>query len=293
MNRLTGVLLALGGFVLWGLSPIYWKQLPHLHPLEVLSHRVIWSAPFLILVMAVAGSLPRLVHALREYRKLPILVLSAAMVSINWGVYIWAVSANKVVEASMGYFLTPLLNVLIGLLVFRERLRRMQWLAVSIAALGVLWLFQVRGVPPWVALTLGISFAVYGALRKSAAQDTLAGLFVETLIVAPFALVLLGALAARGQPGFLDFGAPTLLLALGAGLMTATPLILFVAGARRLHYSTVGVVFYVTPTLQFLIGAFVYDEPLPAAELAGFACIWLALAIFALHGYVVARRTVP
>ncbi len=291
MNRqqAAGVVLALGAFSIWGLFPVYWKLLGHIDALTVLSHRVLWSAPFVGLVILVGRRWHTLLATLREPRHLAVLAITATLISINWGVYIWAVSVDKVVEASMGYFLTPLLNVVIGFFMFHERLSRVQWLAVAIAGAGVVYLFAARGVAPWVALTLGLSFAAYGALRKQAVSDSITGLFLETLLVAPVAWIYLGFVAAPGG-GFGDVSLSTDLLLVGAGIVTATPLILFVAAAKRLHYAAVGLLFYLTPTTQFVLGTVVYREPLHAAELVAFTCIWSALVLFGVHGYIVARR---
>ena len=291
MNRFAGVLLALGGIVLWGLFPIYWKLLTHLDAFEVLAHRILWSVPFLGLVLYASRELGQAWHSFRQPGKLKVLIFSSLMITFNWGMYIWAVGVNKVVEASMGYFLSPLMSVVLGLTVFHERLRRAQWLAVAIATLAVLSLFVTRDVPPWLALGLGASFASYSALRKIASQDSVTGLFVETLLLAPFALGFIVFLWLMGQAGFTAHGLPTLSLALASGIVTATPLILFVAGGRRMPLSSAGLLFYLTPTIQFLIGIFLYHEPLPPVELAAFAAIWLALAIFASDSYVAGRAS--
>ncbi len=290
INRLSGVLFALGAFILWGLFPLYWKQLIHVEPLEVLAHRVVWSVPFVGAVVLIGGKFGLLLEAFRNIRGLAILAISSLLISLNWGVYIWAVSVDRVVEASMGYFLTPLLSVVLGLLIFGERLHRIQWAAVSIAATGVLYLFVAKSVPPWVALILGISFASYGAIRKQAVQDSVTGLFVELLAVFPIALLYLIFLGVNDMMGFSGSDFKTDLLLIGAGVVTASPVLLFVAGARQLHLSTVGLLFYLTPTIQFLIGILVYDETLLPADLIAFICIWTALVLFASHGYIQSRH---
>lgn len=294
ISRTTGgVALALGAYVIWGLFPLYWKQLLHVDPLEVLAHRILWSVPFVGLVIVIGRRWNQLFDMLRNPRRLMVLGLTACLISINWGFYIWAMGLNKVLEASMGYFLTPLFNVVIGMLMFRETLHRTQWLAVLIATLGVLYLFINKGVPPWIALALGGSFAAYGALRKRATHDSINGFFMETVLIAPVAILYIIWIATPRAGGFLDASLSTDLLLVGAGVLTATPLLLFVAGAQRLHYSTVGLLFYLTPTIQFLIGVLVYDEPLARADLVAFVCIWTALALFAGHGYVVSRSSRP
>lgn len=289
MNRdlLAGFAFALGAFTIWGLFPVYWKLLGHVDTLEILAHRVSWSVPFIAVVILARRHGAVVLEVLRRPRELALLAATAALISINWGIYIWAVAEERVVEASMGYFLTPLINVVFGLAMFRERLAGAQWLAVAIAACGVGALIFVHGTLPWVALALGMSFAAYGALRKKARSDSITGLLIETLLVSPLAW---GYLLLTPGGAFGTVSLSTNLLLIGAGAVTATPLLLFVAAARRLHYSTVGLVFYLTPSMQFVLGVFVYGEPLRSAELFAFACIWTALALFASHGFVTARR---
>lgn len=288
-STVTGVLLALGGFIIWGLFPLYWKLLVHVNAFEVLSHRVLWSVPFIGIVIFISQRGTELFTTLRQPKRLGVLTLSAMLISLNWGVYIWAISVDKVVEASMGYYLTPLLNVVIGVAVFGEHMARIQKIAVAIAIAGVLYLFVTKGVAPWVALILGISFAAYGALRKHAVQDSVTGLFLETLLISPLAIGYVAWLASNHASAFLAGPMSTTLLLAGAGVVTATPLMLFVAGAKRLHYATVGLLFYLTPSIQFLIGTFIFHEPLDSSDLVAFGCIWLALVLFASHGTITSR----
>ncbi len=288
---LSGVLLALAAVTLWGLFPIYWKQLTHVDPLEVLAHRALWSVPFTAALVWLGGNRETLVAILRASRRIGVLALTAGLISINWGVYIWAMGQDKVVEASMGYFLSPLISVALGVMVFGERLGPFRSVAIAVAASGVLYLFAARGAPPWIALVLGLSFACYGALRKRAAPDPISGMLVETALLAPVALAYL---ALSPEPSaFLAGSVTTDLLLAGAGAVTALPLMLFVAAAGRLHYATVGLLFYLTPTIQFVIGIWYYREPLTAADLVAFGAIWTALAIFAITGVVEARRRRP
>ncbi|GJL81525.1 MAG: chloramphenicol resistance permease RarD [marine bacterium B5-7] len=288
-STVTGVLLALGGFIIWGLFPLYWKLLVHVNAFEVLSHRVLWSVPFIGIVIFISQRGTELFTTLRQPKRLGVLTLSAMLISLNWGVYIWAISVDKVVEASMGYYLTPLLNVVIGVAVFGEHMARIQKIAVAIAIAGVLYLFVTKGVAPWVALILGISFAAYGALRKHAVQDSVTGLFLEALLISPLAIGYVAWLASNHASAFLAGPMSTTLLLAGAGVVTATPLMLFVAGAKRLHYATVGLLFYLTPSIQFLIGTFIFHEPLDSSDLVAFGCIWLALVLFASHGTITSR----
>ncbi|MEA3290827.1 MAG: EamA family transporter RarD [Pseudomonadota bacterium] len=277
---MRGYLLALGAYVGWGLFPLYWKQLAHVAPEEVLVHRLLWSLPFVAIVILLSRNWPLVVNVLRKKRQVGFLTLSAILISINWGVYIWAVANNQVVGASMGYFLTPLLHVLLGLLVFDERLNRGQWLAVALAFAGVTWQIVRLGELPWVGLTVGFSFALYGMLRKKVAADSATGLFIETLLLFPFGLGLVFWWHRQGTGSFLHIDTSTDLLLILGGAVTAIPLLLFAAGARRLPLATMGLLFYLTPTMQFLIGVLVYDEPLERARLYGFALIWAGLLVY-------------
>ena len=284
-SQRSSVVLALGAFVLWGLFPVYWKQLTHVNPIEVLSHRVIWSVPFILIVLFALSRLTHLFEALKKPNIFWPLLATSLLISLNWGIYIWAVAQDKVVEASMGYFLSPIMSVVIGVLMFKERLNSLQWLAVCIAAGGVIYLFIAKNLLPWVALSLGISFALYGGLRKKSGVDSVVGLLMETILILPVALAWLW-LTSYQQGIAFDFSlTATNLLLIGGGVVTALPLLLFVQGAKNLNLSTVGLWFYLTPTIQFFIGWLLYGEALLQADMVAFCCIWIALAIFAWQGY--------
>ena len=287
MNR--GVLYALGAYALWGVFPIYFKAVQQVAPTEVLAHRVLWSLAFVATLLAAMRNL-HWVRQLAQARVLKTFVASALLVSVNWLIYIWAVQAGHVVDASLGYFINPLVNVLIGALFLHERLRPVQWGAVALAAIGVAWLTWQAGHPPWIGLSLAVTFATYGLLRKTAPLGALEGLAVETAVLAPLALGWLLWLAAHDASAFAagigaarGSGSPWLaLLLLAAGPITAVPLLLFAAGARRIQFATLGLLQYVGPTLQLLIGVYLYHEPFEGAKVAGYALIWLALAVFTL-----------
>jgi chloramphenicol-sensitive protein RarD len=278
MNR--GVLYALGAYLLWGLFPIYFKLVAAVPALEILAHRVAWS---LLLVLGLLG-LRRdwsWVGALaRQPQQLRWFIASAALVSVNWGLYIWAVNSQRVVDASLGYFINPLVNVAIGALLLHERLRPAQWVAVAIAGAGVAWLTATAGAPPWIGLVLAFSFAGYGLLRKQAPLGAMEGFALEVTLLFPLALAYLLWLAAHGAEHFTQ--APWSLQALLAlsGPITAVPLLLFAAGARRLPFSTLGLLQYVAPTLQLLLGVWLFKEPFAGAKVVGYALVWLALAVF-------------
>ncbi len=226
---------------------------------------------------------------LRQPRVLAAFIASALLIGANWLAYIWAVNHGHVTEASLGYFITPLVNVLLGVTLLHERLRRLQWLALAIAAAGVLWLTVQAGQPPWIALALAISFGGYGLLRKIAVLGALEGLTLETLLLAPLALLVLGIAASQGTASFPAPDVLTNLWIIALGPITAVPLLLFAAGARRLSMATLGIVQYLGPTIQFLLGVSVFGEPFSGARFVGFAGIWLALVIYTLDGWRISR----
>ncbi len=286
MNR--GVLYALGAYLMWGAFPVYFKAVGAVGSLEVLAHRMLWSLVFVAALLALFGRWQWLRPFVQAPRRLAFFALSAALVSINWLIYIWAVNSGHVVDASLGYFINPLVNVLIGALFLHERLRPTQWVAVALAALGVAWLTWQAGELPWIGLVLAFSFACYGLMRKRASLGALEGLALETALLTPLALLYLGWLASQGDSAFIvsaSTGAlQTVLLLMLAGPVTAVPLLLFAAGARRIPFTTLGLLQYVAPTLQLLLGVFLYREPFDGATLVGYAAIWLALAVFSVDG---------
>lgn len=273
----------LSGYAGWGLFPLYWSMLAHLNPLEITLHRILWSVPvLLLLVYLVKRRRAAFSAALKNRKALAMLTISAMLITVNWGVYVWAVAHERIIEASMGYFLTPLLNVLGGVLVFHERLKKLQWFAVACAAAGVLYYIATVSVFPWVGLTVGLSFSAYGIMRKQVAVDAVPGLLVETMILAPVALVAIFWLTTRGDTQFLQGAAMDDLWLVLGGAVTVAPLALFTAGTRLLPMTTVGILFYLTPTMQFLAGAFVLGEPLDVHKLIGFGGIWLGLVFYTL-----------
>ncbi|MCX6045183.1 MAG: EamA family transporter RarD [Chloroflexi bacterium] len=285
-----GILYAFIAYVIWGFLPIYWKALPGVSALEILSHRVIWSFLFLMIVLAYKNHWQWITPALRNRRIVLTFCAATMMLGINWLVYIWAVKANHVVESSLGYFINPLVNVLLGVIFLRERLRHRQVIAIGIAALGVIYLTISLGALPWIGLTLALSFGLYGLLRKTAALNSLEGLALETaLLVGPALLYVFY----QDRMGAGSFGHAKLNISIMlafAGVITAVPLLLFAAGARRVPLSTLGIIQYIAPTIQFLLGVFLYGEPLTLASLVGFGFIWAALAIYSAEGLLRRRR---
>lgn len=288
MNR--GIAYAAAAYLLWGVFPIYFKALQHVAPLEILGHRIVWSLAVCAVLLLALRRLQWLADLRRQPRVLAWFVASSVLVAANWFVYIWAVNAGRVVDASLGYFINPLVNVLIGAAFLHERLRRAQWLAVAIAAAGVAWLTWQAGAVPWIGLVLALTFGLYGLLRKTAALGAIEGLSLETLLLTPVAAAYLLWLAHGGASGFVEADATTRLLLLAAGPVTAVPLLLFAAGARRIPFSTLGLLQYLGPSLQLLIGVWLYHEPF-AERAPGYVLIWIALAIFSVEGLVQGWRS--
>jgi chloramphenicol-sensitive protein RarD len=274
-----GIAYAFGAFLLWGLFPLYWKQLAAVPALEVVAHRTVWGFACLAAWVSLLWRWPEVRALVRAPRTIGVLTGSAALIGFNWLLYVWAVTHGHIVDASLGYYLNPLVNVLLGIVVLRERLSRGQALAVALAAAGVAVLTLSHGRLPWIALALAGSFGLYGLARKTVAADALVGLLWETAILAPLAAGFLLAAEARGT-GVFGHGPAlaSVLLALG-GAVTVVPLMLFALGARALPLSTLGFVQYVSPSLQFLLGVFLYRESFGAAQAVAFACIWTALAL--------------
>jgi chloramphenicol-sensitive protein RarD len=286
----AGVVYATLAFVWWGLFPLYFRIVNTVPAPEILAHRVLWCLLFLAALLTVRRQWGWLRPVLRQPKVLAAFAASALLIGANWLAYIWAVNHGHVLEASLGYFITPLVNVLLGMTLLHERLRRAQWVALAIATLGVLWLTVQAGRPPWIALSLAISFGSYGLLRKIAVLGALEGLTLETLLLAPLALAALGLAAWHGSASFPAPDALTNLWLVALGPITAVPLLLFAAGARRLSMATLGIVQYLGPSIQFLLGVWVFNEPFSAARSVGFGCIWLALVIYTFDGWRVSRR---
>jgi chloramphenicol-sensitive protein RarD len=283
----VGLLFAIGSFLIWGLFPVYFKQLETVPAVEVLAHRVVWSAFFTGALLTVLGRWRVVATGLASPRLIATLAFSAFVISLNWGVFIWAVANSRVLDSSLGYYINPLVSVLLGVVVLHERLGAAQWAAVALAGVAVGYEVLGLGEVPWISLTLACSFAAYGLIRKMARVDPLTGLFIETLIATPIALGYLMVVHIAGCGGFGSFGAAedgrTMILLVMAGAVTALPLLLFVGAARRIRLSTLGVLQYIVPTGHFLIAVYVFGEPISHARLATFVCIWIALLIYSLQ----------
>ena len=281
MNR-SGLALGAAAYVMWGLFPLYWPLIDPAGAGEILAHRIAWSLVVLVALLAVRGRLRALARLPR--RSLRYLAVAAVLIAVNWGTYIYGVNTGQVVETSLGYFIGPLVTVVVAVVVLGERLRPAQWAALSLAVVAVVVLTLDYGRLPWIALTLAFSFAVYGLLKKKADTGAAESLTVETLVLIVPAVGYLWWLDAAGEGTFGRLSTTHSLLLAGAGVVTVLPLLAFSAAATRIPLSTLGLLQYIGPSLQFVIGVLVYDEPMPPTRLAGFAMVWVSLALFTAEG---------
>ncbi|WP_313702927.1 EamA family transporter RarD [Massilia sp.] len=286
----TGIFSAALAFLCWGLFPLYFHAVKEVPSMQILAHRMIWSLAFLLIVLALRRQW-RWLEQVRQPRVFWSFVASALLLSANWLLYIWAVNNGHVIEASLGYFINPLVNIMFGYLLLKERLRRVQWIAIAIAALGVAWLTWQSGSVPWIALCLAASFGAYGLLRKTAALGALEGLSFETMVLFPIAAIYVGWLTLHGENAFLNTPSDsTRWLLVAAGPITAVPLLLFASGARQIPLSILGLLQYLAPTIQFLLGVWLFKEAFTADRLVGFVLIWTALVLFAGEGLIRSRQ---
>ena len=288
-----GVLYGIGAYLLWGLFPIYWKWLESVPAIQLISHRIIWSFVLLAIIVFVTQQWKAFRSAVLSPKVILIYLASAIFLSINWLTYVWAINSGYVVESSLGYFINPLLSVLLGVLFLREKLRTWQWVPIGLAAVGVTYVAISYGQFPWIALTLACSFAIYGLIKKTAPLGSLYGLTLETGLLFVPAVAFLLIMEGQGQGAFLHSGSVKDLLMAGAGVVTTIPLLMFASAAQRIPLSMVGVLQYITPTMQFLLGVLVYHEPFNQSHLIGFCIVWLALIIFWAEGFLASRRSRP
>jgi chloramphenicol-sensitive protein RarD len=289
----AGLAAAIGAFTIWGVLPLYMKPLQAVPALEIMAHRIVWSCLLVFAWLAWRGDVGAVRTALANPGTRYRLMLTAVLISINWLLYIWSIAHGHVIDASLGYFINPLLNVVLGVLVLGERLNAAQKFAVGLAATGVLYLAIVAGRPPWIALVLAASFGSYGLIRKVVKVEAVPGLATETLLLAPFALGFLLWIEMQGTGAFGHAAPHVNALLLGSGLVTALPLALFAYGARLIPLSTVGLVQYIGPTLQFLLGVWVFHEAFTLQRGVGFLFIWTALAVYAGDGLWRSRKQMP
>jgi chloramphenicol-sensitive protein RarD len=285
-----GILYAIGAYLAWGVFPIYWKWLHSVPALQLISHRIIWSFVLLAIIVFVSRQWKSFRSAMLGRRVLLIYLASAILLSINWLTYVWAVNAGFIIETSLGYFINPLLSVLLGVLFLHERLRPWQAVPIGLAAFGVTYVAISYGQFPWIALTLAISFGLYGLVKKTAPLGSLYGLTLETGLLFLPAVGFLVYMDRLGQGAFLHTSAVQNLLMAGAGVVTTVPLLMFASAAQRIPLSMVGILQYITPTMQFLLGVLVYREPFNRSLLIGFSIVWIALIIFWGEGFLAGRR---
>jgi chloramphenicol-sensitive protein RarD len=288
-----GVLCASGAYLIWGLVPIYWKLIKHVPAIQLIGHRITWSFILLAVVLFAKRKWPEL-RALSSDRKIILIYFIAALlVGANWFIYVWAVNSGYIVEASLGYFINPLLSVLLGLVFLRERLRLFQWIAIGLAAAGVLYLTVDYGHLPWISLGLAFTFGFYGLVKKIAPLNPFNGLTLETGILFLPALFFLAYQDWLGRGAFLHTGLISDFLMAGAGFITTIPLLLFASAARRIPLTTIGILHYITPTCQFLLAVLVYGEAFTATRAIGFGMVWIALIIFGVESFLSFRTTPP
>lgn len=287
MNK--GVWYALGAYICWGLFPIYWKWLAHVAAIELIAHRIVWSCLMLIGVILVTRQWRAFRAAIAAPRVVQIYFIAAIIIGLNLLVYVWGVTAGFIVETSLGYFINPLVNILLGMIFLRERLRAWQWLPLGLATVGVVYLTITYGSLPLIALTLAMSFAFYALVKKTAPLNSLYGLAFETSVLFIPATIYLFFVETTGHGAFLHTGIIADILLVGAGIVTTIPLLLFASAARRVPLSVVGILQYLSPTLQFLCGVLIFHEPFNQSQLIGFGFVWLALIIFAIESIAAHR----
>ncbi len=290
MNK--GVWYAIGAYGSWGLLPIYWKLLHHVPALQLISHRIIWSFLALIVIILCIRQWAGFRSKVFSWNVLRVYCLAAVLIGVNWLTYVWAVNAGHIVESSLGYFINPLLSVSIGVFFLHEHLRPRQWISIALAAAGVLFLAIVHGSIPWIALTLAFSFAFYGLVKKTAPLGSLYGLTLETGILLLPALFFLFISDMNGRGAFLHTGTMADILLAGAGIVTTIPLLMFASAARRIPLSLIGILQYISPTLQFLIGVLIYHESFTFIQFIGYAIVWLALILFGAESFFAYRTQI-
>jgi len=293
MEKNKGVLYAIGAYLMWGLFPIYWKQLETINALQLIAHRMGWSFILLILFVLLTRQWNNFRSVAFDAKTIRIYLIAAVLISINWFTYVWAVNHNFVVETSLGYYINPLFSVLLGVIFFRERLRLVQWIPITLAAIGVIYLTVTYGSLPWIALTLAFSFGLYGMVKKTAPLNSLHGLTLETGLLFLPALAYLIFCETTGQGAFLHSSQLQNSMMVGAGLVTTVPLLLFSAAAPRVPLTTIGILQYINPTMQFLLGVLIYKEPFTHNDLIGFGLVWAGLILFWAEGLFARRNIAP
>jgi chloramphenicol-sensitive protein RarD len=281
----TGVIRAASAYIIWGVIPIFWQQLEGVSAIEIVAHRIVWTLAFTLVLLAMRGRLPALGAALRDWRSVAALAASSVLIAINWGIFIWAVTAGRIIETSLGYYINPLVSFLLGVLVLGERLSRLQIVAIGLALLGVLNQTVSLGYLPWVSLSLAVSFGIYGLIRKTVRVESIEGLTVEAMLLVPASLGYLAYLGITGTGAFVTAGPLMNFYLVLAGPVTAIPLLLFASGARLVKLSTIGFLQYFAPSISLMVAVFYNHEPFTAAHAVTFPLIWGALALVSWDAY--------
>ena len=282
----TGIWYAIGAYILWGILPIYWKQLHHVSSLQVVAHRAVWTLLFALVVLIATGELGSLRQEIRRPKVLRTYLIASLLIGSSWVLYVWAVNAGYIVETSLGYFINPLISVMMGVLILREKIRPWQWLPIGLAATGVLYLSISYGQLPWIALGLAGIFALYGLIKKTAPLKAAHGLALETIFMLLPALAWLGYTSYIGENAFTTVNFSTDVYLIGGGIVTAIPLLLFASAAQKIPLSMIGLLQYIAPTLQLLIGVLIYNEDFPTQKQIGYGLVWVGLAAFWLEGWL-------
>ncbi|WP_160691415.1 EamA family transporter RarD [Clostridium sp. C2-6-12] len=281
-EKKMGLIYAIAAYTLWGVLPVYWKLIDSVFSMEILSNRIVWAFVFTIAIIGVTKQWEELKLIVKDKKQMFNIFIASILIAFNWGLYIWAVNSDKIVDASLGYYINPLLAVVLGVVIFKEKLSFLQGGALFIAAIGVIIKTLQYGKIPWISLGLAISFALYGATKKSIKANSIVGLTLETIMLTPAALAYIGVRHLSGVGAFQKEGVVVILLLIGAGIVTAIPLLLFASGARRLPMSVLGFTQYISPTISLVIGIFVYHEGFTAVDVVGFCFIWVALVMYSI-----------
>jgi chloramphenicol-sensitive protein RarD len=283
VNR--GILNGLGAYILWGMFPLYWKFLQHVPAMQIIGHRIAWSFVLLAFVILLKGQWKNFRASVSSFKIFLIYFTASALLSVNWFIYVWGVNSGRIVEASLGYFINPIFCVMLGMIFFHERLRLFQWIPVILATAGVIYLTLQYGRVPWIAITLAFTFGLYGLVKKLAPLDSLFGLTFETAIAFPLALAYLVFAGISGTGSFPGEDNLSNILLIGTGVVTSVPLLLFASAARQIPLTMIGILQFISPTIQFLIGVLVYNEIFDRSDMIGFGLVWVALIIFWLENY--------
>lgn len=279
-EKSVGVIYAVAAYTLWGILPIYWKLINSVFSIEILSNRIVWAFVFTVVIVAVTKQWEELKGIAKDKKQIFYIFIASILIAVNWGLYIWAVNSDRIVDSSLGYYINPLFAVALGVLIFKEKLSYWQGIALFIASIGVIIKTLQYGKIPWISLGLAISFGLYGAIKKSVRANSIVGLTLETTMLTPLAAAYIASREISGLGAFGREGAVVIILLIGSGIVTAIPLLLFASGAKRLPMSVIGFTQYISPTISLIIGIFMYNESFTAVDMVAFGFIWAALAIY-------------